>query len=51
MVVSAKLASAVTFSENKPSERAKASWIIKGTGVVDPENLPPSTTSNPSGLV
>ncbi len=51
MVVSAKLASAVTFSENKPSERAKASGIIKGAGVVDPENLPPSTTSNPSGLV
>ncbi len=51
MVVSAKLASAVTFSENKPSDRAKASWITKGAGVVDPENLPPSTTSNPSGLV
>jgi hypothetical protein len=29
MVVSAKLASAVTFSENKPSERAKASgWVL-----------------------
>jgi hypothetical protein len=41
----------VTFSENKPSERTKASWITKGAAVVDPENLPPSTTSNPSGLV
>ncbi len=51
MVVSAKLTSAVTFSENKPSERAKASWITKGAGVVDPEKLPPLTTSNPSGLV
>jgi len=51
MVVSAKLASVVTFSKNKPSERAKASWITKGAGVVDPENLPPSTTLNPSRLV
>jgi hypothetical protein len=50
-VVSAKLASAVTFSENKPGERAKASWITNRGGVVDPENLPSSTTSNPSGLV
>jgi hypothetical protein len=50
-VVSAKLASAVTFSENKPGERAKASGITNRGGVVDPENLPPSTTSNPSGLV
>jgi hypothetical protein len=41
-VVSAKLASAATFSENKRKERAKASWIAKGAGVVDPENLPPS---------
>ncbi len=41
----------MTFSENKPSERTKASWITKGAAVVDPENLPPSTTSNPSGLV
>ncbi len=50
-VVSAKLASAVTFSENKPGERAKPSWITNREGVVDPENLPPSTSSNPSGLV
>jgi hypothetical protein len=50
MVVSAKLASAVAFSENKPSERTKA-WITKGAGVVDLENLPPLTTSNPSRLV
>jgi hypothetical protein len=51
MMVSTKLASAVTFSENKPSEKTKASWITKGAGVVDLENLLPSTTSNPSRLV
>jgi hypothetical protein len=51
MVVSTKLASVITFSENKTKERAKAFWITKGAGVVDLENLPPSTTSNPSGLV
>jgi hypothetical protein len=48
-MVSAKLASAVTFSENKPSERTKASWITKGAGVVDLKNLSPSTTSSHSG--
>jgi hypothetical protein len=42
MMVSAKLALAITFSKKKPSERTKASWITKGPGVVDLENLPPS---------
>jgi hypothetical protein len=51
MMVSAKLALVVTFSDNKPSERIKAFWITKGAGVVDLKNLLPSTTSNPSGLV
>jgi hypothetical protein len=51
MMVSTKLALAVTFFENKPSERTKASWITKGVGVVDLQNLPPLTTSNPSRLV
>jgi len=36
MVVFAKLASIVTFFENKPREKVKASWITKGVGVVDP---------------
>jgi hypothetical protein len=43
-MVSAKLTSAVTFSENKPNERTKAFWITKGAGVVDLKKLPPSTT-------
>jgi hypothetical protein len=51
MVVSTKLASIVTFSENKPSERAKAFWFTKGANVANPENLLPSITSNPSRLV
>ncbi len=51
MVVSTKLASVVTFSENKPNERAKAFWITKGAGVANPKNLLPLITSNPFRLV
>jgi hypothetical protein len=36
MVVYAKLASTITFSDNKPRERAKAFWITKGACIVDP---------------